>query len=115
MQTLLYSQIRDIAERVRTNPAIRFWDEDEDGNLQELGEDNIVRYLNDFLPAAGIFSLPDQESKGVPRHQLIYFFENRVEAIDEQQFETVIRKVLEESGYRNVYQRIHFKNFRMCY
>ena len=109
MQTLLYSQIRDIAERVRTNPAIRFWDEDEDGNLQELGEDNIVRYLNDFLPAAGIFSLPDQESKGVPRHQLIYFFENRVEAIDEQQFETVIRKVLEESGYRNVYQRIHFK------
>ena len=32
MQTLLYSQIRDIAERVRTNPAIRFWDEDEDGN-----------------------------------------------------------------------------------
>jgi hypothetical protein len=109
MKTLLYSQIRNIAEHVRTNPAIRFWDEDEDGNLQELGEDNIVRYLNDFLPAAGIFSLPDQESKGVPRHQLIYFFENRVEAIDEQQFETVIRKVLEESGYKNVYQRIHFK------
>ena len=78
MKTLLYSQIRNIAEHVRTNPAIRFWDEDEDGNLQELGEDNIVRYLNDFLPAAGIFSLPDQESKGVPRHQLIYFFENRV-------------------------------------
>ena len=109
MQTLLYSQIRDIAERVRTNPAIRFWDEDEDGNLQELGEDHIVRYLNDFLPAVGIFSLPDQESKGVPQHQLIYFFENRVEAINEQQFETVIRKVLEESGYKNVYQRIHFK------
>jgi hypothetical protein len=52
MQTLLYSQIRDIAERVRTNPAIRFWDEDEDGNLQELGEEHIVRYLNDFLPAS---------------------------------------------------------------
>lgn len=109
MQTLMYSQIRDIAGRVRTNPAIRFWDEDEDGNLQELGEDHIVRYLNDFLPAVGIFSLPDQDSKGVPQHQLIYFFENRVEAINEQQFETVIRKVLEESGYKNVYQRIHFK------
>ncbi|MCS5706916.1 hypothetical protein NZK27_12020 [Synechococcus sp. FGCU-3] len=109
MQTLLYSQIRDIAERVRTNPAIRFWDEDEDGNLQELGEEHIVRYLNDFLPAVGIFILPDQDSKGVPHHQLIYCFENRVEAITEQQFETVIRKVLEESGYKNVYQKIHFK------
>jgi len=109
MQTLLYSQIRDIAERVRTNPSIRFWDEDEDGNLLELDEDHIVRYLNDFLPAVGIFSLPDQDAKGVPHHQLIYFFENRVEAINEQQFETVIRKVLEESGYKNVYQRIHFK------
>ena len=109
MQTLLYSQIRDIAERVRTNPGIRFWDEDEDGNLLELDEDHIVRYLNDFLPAVGIFSLPDQDAKGVPHHQLIYFFENRVEAINEQQFETVIRKVLEESGYKNVYQRIHFK------
>jgi hypothetical protein len=112
MQTLLYSQIRDIAERVRTNPAIRFWDEDDDGNLQELGEDHIVRYLNDFLPAVGIFSLPDQDSRGVPRHQLIYFFENRVEVINEQQFETVIRKVLEESGYKKVYQKIHFKKAR---
>jgi hypothetical protein len=109
MQTLLYSQVRDIAERVRTDPAIRFWDEDDDGNLQELGEDHIVRYLNDFLPAVGIFSLPDQDSKGVPHHQLVYFFENRVEAINEQQFETVIRKVLEESGYKTVYQKIHFK------
>ena len=109
MQTLLYSQIREIAERVRTNPAIRFWDEDEDGNLQELDEDHIVRYLNDFLPAVGIFSLPDQDSKGVPHHQLVYFFENRVEVINEQQFETVIRKVLEESGNKKVYQRIHFK------
>lgn len=109
MQTLLYSQIRDIADRVQINPAIRFWDEDDDGNLQELAEEHIVRYLNDFLPAVGIFSLPDQDSKGVPHHQLIYFFENRVEAINEQQFETVIRKVLEESGYKNVYQRIHFK------
>lgn len=109
MHNLLYSQIRDIAEQVRTNPAIRFWDEDDDGNLQELGEEHIVRYLNDFLPAVGIFSLPDQESKGVPLQQLIYCFENRVEAISEQQFETVIRKVLEESGYKKVYQRIHFK------
>jgi hypothetical protein len=109
MQTLLYSQIRDIAERVRTNPVIRFWDEDDDGNLQELGEEHIVRYLNDFLPAVGIFSLPDQDAKGVPHHQLIYFFENRVEVINEQQFETVIRKVLEESGYKTVYQKIHFK------
>ena len=109
MQNLLYSQIRDIAERVRMNPSIRFWDEDDDGNLQELAEEHIVRYLNDFLPSVGIYSLPDQDSKGVPHHQLIYFFENRVEAIDEQQFETVIRKVLEESGYKNVYQRIHFK------
>ena len=109
MQTLLYSQIRDIAERVQINPAIRFWDEDDDGNLQELAEEHIVRYLNDFLPAVGIFSLPDQDSKGVPHHQLVYFFENRVEAINEQQFETVIRKVLEESGYKNIYQRIHFK------
>lgn len=63
MQTLLYSQIRDIAERVQINPAIRFWDEDDDGNLQELAEEHIVRYLNDFLPAVGIFSLPDQDSK----------------------------------------------------
>ena len=109
MKTLLYSQIQDIAERVRINPAIRFWDEDEDGNLEELGEEHIVRYLNDFLPSVGIYSLPDQDSKGVPHHQLIYFFENRVEAINEQQFETVIRKVLEESGYKNVYQKIHFK------
>jgi len=109
MQTLLYSQIRDIAERVRTNPAIRFWDEEDDGNLQELGEEHIVRYLNDFLPAVGIFSIPDQDAKGVPHHQLIYFFENRVEVINEQQFETVIRKVLEESGYKTVYQKIHFK------
>lgn len=109
MQTLLYSQIRDIAERVRTNPAIRFWDEEDDGNLQELGEEHIVRHLNDFLPAVGIFSIPDQDAKGVPHHQLIYFFENRVEVINEQQFETVIRKVLEESGYKTVYQKIHFK------
>ena len=109
MQTLLYSQIRDIAEHVRTNPAIRFWDEDDDGNLQDLGEDHIVRYLNDFLPAVGIFSLPDQDAKGVPHHQLVYFFENRVEAINEQQFGTVIRKVLEESGYKTVCQKIHFK------
>ncbi|MCP9784575.1 hypothetical protein KBY83_14870 [Cyanobium sp. WKJ7-Wakatipu] len=109
MKTLLYSQIRDIAEKVRTNPAICFWDEDEDGNLQDLGEEHIVRYLNDFLPSVGIYSLPDQESKGVPHHQLVYFFENRVEVINEQQFETVIRKVLEESGYKNVYQKIHFK------
>ena len=63
MQSLLYSQIHDIAERVRTNPAIRFWDEDEDGNLLALGEEHIVRYLSDFLPAVGIFSLPDQDSK----------------------------------------------------
>ena len=109
MNTLIYSQIRDIAERVRTDPAIRFWDQDDDGNLQELGEEHIVRYLNDFLPAVGIYSLPDQDSKGVPHHQLIYCFENRVEAINEQQFETVIRKVLEESGYKNVYHKIHFK------
>ena len=109
MKTLLYSQIGDIAERVRTNPSIRFWDEDDDGNLQELGEEHIVRYLNDFLPAVGIFILPDQDAKGVPHHQLIYCFENRVEAISEQQFETVIRKVLEESGFKHVYQRIHFK------
>ena len=109
MQSLLYSQIHDIAERVRTNPAIRFWDEDEDGTLLALGEEHIVRYLTDFLPSVGIFSLPDQDSKGVPQHKLIYCFENRVEAINEQQFETVIRKVLEESGYKNVYQRIHFK------
>ena len=109
MNTLIYSQIRDIAERVRTDPAIRFWDQDDDGNLQELGEEHIVRYLNDFLPAVGIYSLPDQDSKGVPHHELIYCFENRVEAINEQQFETVIRKVLEESGYKNVYHKIHFK------
>ncbi len=109
MQSLLYSQVRDIAERVRTNPAIRFWDEDEDGNLLALGEEHILRYLSDFLPAVGVFSLPDQDSKGVPQHQLIYCFENRIEAINEQQFGTVIRKVLEESGYKNVYQRIHFK------
>ena len=109
MQSLLYSQICEIAERVRTNPAVRFWDEDEDGNLLALGEEHIVRYLSEFLPAVGIFSLPDQDSKGVPQHKLVYCFENRVEAINEQQFETVIRKVLEESGYKNVYQRIHFK------
>ena len=109
MNTLIYSQICDIAERVRTDPTIRFWDEDDDGNLQELGEDHIVRYLNDFLPAVGIYSLPDQDSKGVPHHQLIYCFENRVEAINEQQFETVIRKVLEESGYKKVYHKVHFK------
>lgn len=109
MQFLLYSQVRNITERVRTNPAIRFWDEDEDGNLLALGEKHILRYLSDFLPAVGIFSLPDQDSKGVPQHQLIYCFKNRIEAINEQQFGTVISKVLEESGYKNVYQRIHFK------
>lgn len=109
MNTLVYSQICDIAERVRLNPAIRFWDESDDGIIQELSEEHIVRYLNHFLPAVGIYSLPDQDSKGVPCHQLIYCYENRVEAINEQQFETVIRKVLEESGYKNVYHKVHFK------
>ena len=109
MNTLIYDQIRDIAERLRSNSKLHFWDEDPDGNIQDLEEEHIVRYLNDFLPAVGIFSFPDQNSKGVPHHQLVYFFENRVEAINEQQFETVIRKVLEESGYKTVYQKIHFK------
>ena len=45
----------------------------------------------------------------MPHHQLIYFFENRAEAINDQQFETVVRKVLEESGFKAVYQKIHFK------
>lgn len=61
------------------------------------------------MPAASIYNLPDQDSKGIPHHKLIHLFENRVESINEKQFETVIRKVLEEAGYAKVYQRIHFR------
>jgi hypothetical protein len=109
MNSMIYSQIRDIAERVRITPSIHFWDEDNDGNIQDLKENHIIRYLNEFLPEVGIYNLPDQDTKGVPHHQLIYCHENRAEKIDEQQFESIIRKVLEESGYKEVYHRIHFK------
>lgn len=109
MNTMIHSQIRDIAERVRLTPSIHFWEEDNNGNIQELKHNHIIRYLNNFLPEVGIYNFPDQDAKGVPHHQLIYCHENRVEVIDEQQFEIIIRKVLEESGYKEVYHHIHFK------
>ena len=112
MKSILCEQISSIAEQVKGNPSLRFWDEDRDGTPREFGEENIIRYLNDFLPAVGVFNFPDQDSKGVPYYRLVYCFENRIEAINEHQFETIIRKVLEESGYRKVYERIHFKKDR---
>lgn len=110
MSTLWTPQIlSDIALRVRTDKAIRFWDEDEQGNPQEIGDENIIRYLNDFLPAIGIFNLAEDGFKGVPELTLVFFFENRVEKINNRQFETLVRKVLDEAGYAKVNQFMHFK------
>ena len=60
MSTLWTPEVlTDIAQRISTQESIRFWDEDEVGHPQDLEKDNITRYLNNFLPAVGIFNLPD--------------------------------------------------------
>ena len=83
MSTLWTPQIlSDIALRIRTDEAIRFWDEDDQGNPHELENEHIIRYLNDFLPAVGIFNLANEGTKGIPELALIFFFENRVEKIN---------------------------------
>ena len=113
MSTLWTPEIlTDIAQRISTQESIRFWDEDEVGYPQELEKENITRYLNDFLPAVGIFNLPDQDSKGIPKLSLVFFYEGRVERIDTQQFETVILKVLSEAGYSTVKELMHFKKYQ---
>ena len=110
MSTLWTPEVlTDIAQRISTQESIRFWDEDEVGHPQDLEKDNITRYLNNFLPAVGIFNLPDQDSKGIPKLSLVFFYEGRVERIDMQQFETVIQKVLSEAGYSSVKELMHFK------
>ena len=110
MSTLWTPQILgDIALRIRTDQAIRFWNEDEQGNPQELGNENIIRYLNDFLPAVGIWNLPREGARGIPELALVFFFENRVEEVNLKQFETIIRKILGEAGYDKVNQLMHFK------
>jgi hypothetical protein len=110
MSTLWTPEVlTDIAQRISTQESIRFWDEDEVGCLQELEKENITRYLNNFLPAIGIFNLPDQDSKGIPKLSLVFFYEGRVERINAQQFETVIRKILSEAGYSAVNELMHFK------
>lgn len=101
--------LTDIALRISTDETIRFWDEDEQGNPQELGNDNIIRYLNDFLPAVGIYNLPEEGAKGIPQLALVFCFENRIEKIDPRQFESLVRKVLDEAGYAKVNQLMHFK------
>ena len=108
MSTLWTPEVlTDIAQRISTQESIRFWDEDEVGHPQDLEKENITRYLNNFLPAVGIFNLPDQDSKGIPKLSLVFFYEGRVERIDTQQFETVIQKVLSEAGYSAVHFNIH--------
>lgn len=110
MSTLWTPQVlTDIALRISTDEAIRFWDEDEQGNPQELGNDNIIRYLNDFLPAVGIYNLPEEGAKGIPQLALVFCFENRIEKVDPRQFESLVRKVLDEGGYAKVNQLMHFK------
>jgi len=110
MSTLWTTEVlADLAQRIRTKDSIRFWDEDEVGYPQELEKENITRYLNNFLPAIGVFNLPDQDSKGIPNLSLVFFFEGRVERINAQQFETVIRKILSEAGYSAVNELMHFK------
>jgi hypothetical protein len=110
MSTLWTPQVlTDIALRIRTDDAIRFWDEDDQGNPQDLGKDNIIRYLSVFLPAVGVYNLPEEGAKGIPRLALVFCFENRIERIDPGQFETVVRKVLDEAGYAKVNQIMHFK------
>jgi hypothetical protein len=110
MSTLWTPEVlTDIAQRISTQESIRFWDEDEVGYPQELEKENVTRYLNNFLPAIGIFNLPDQDSKGIPKLSLVFFYEGRVERIDTQQFETVILKVLSEAGYSAVKELMHFK------
>ena len=110
MSTLWTPEVlTDIATRISTQESIRFWDEDEVGYPQELEKDNITRYLNNFLPAVGIFNLLDQDSKGIPKLSLVFFYEGRVERIDTQQFETVIQKILSEAGYSTVKELMHFK------
>jgi hypothetical protein len=110
MSTLWTPEVlTDIAQRISTQESIRFWDEDEAGYPQEIEKGNITRYLNDFLPAIGIFNLPDQDSKGIPKLSLVFFYDGRVERINPQQFETVIQKVLSEAGYSTVKELIHFK------
>ena len=110
MSTLWTPEVlTDIALRISTGEAIRFWDEDEQGNPQELGNDNIIRYLNDFLPAVGIYNLPEEGAKGIPQLALVFCFENRIEKIDPRQFESLVRKVLDDAGYAKVNQLMHFK------
>ena len=110
MSTLWTPQVlTDIALRISTDEEIRFWDEDEQGNPQELGNDNIIRYLNDFLPTIGIYNLPEEGAKGIPQLALVFCFENRIEKIDPRQFESLVRKVLDDAGYAKVNQLMHFK------
>ena len=110
MSTLWTPEVlADLAQRIRTQDSIRFWDEDEVGYPQELEKENITRYLSNFLPAIGVFNLPDQVSKGIPNLSLVFFFDGRVEKINAQQFEALIRKILSEAEYSTVNELIHFK------
>jgi len=58
--------LSDIALRIRTDEAIRFWDEDERGNPCKLEDSHIIRYLNDFLLAVGIYNLPEAVTASYP-------------------------------------------------
>ena len=106
---LFISKIRDIAYQISANPESRFWDEDEQGNPQELDNDNIIRYIKNFLPGVGIWNLPEEGAKGIPELSLVFFFENRLEKINSKQFETLIRKVIKEAGHEKVNELMHFK------
>lgn len=113
MSTLWTPEVlTNIALRISTDGEIRFWDEDEQGNPQELGNDNIIRYLNNFLPAIGIYNLPDEGIKGIPELEMVFVFENRVEKINLRQFESLVRKVLDEAGYAKVNELMHFKKIK---
>jgi hypothetical protein len=113
MSTLWTPEVlTNIALRISTDGEIRFWDEDEQGNPQELGNDNIIRYLNNFLPAIGIYNLPEEGIKGIPELEMVFVFENRVEKINLRQFESLVRKVLDEAGYAKVNELMHFKKIK---
>lgn len=110
MSTLWTPEVfTNIALRIRTDEKVRFWDEDEKGNPKEFGNDNIICYLNEFLPAVGIYNLPEKGIKGIPELTIVFVFENRVEKINLKQFELLVRKVLDEAGYAKVNELMHFK------
>jgi hypothetical protein len=104
----LKSAISDIALKINSSQTARFWDEDENGTPQKLEDEHILRYFRDFLPCVGIFDLPDEDSKGIPHLSLVFFYENRVEKINESQFEYLVKEVLSEVGYQKANKMIHF-------